>query len=60
METFETSLGPVRVKIVERPSGRRARPEFDDVRAIAQRDGLTLADTMAIVEREVAERLERG
>ncbi len=60
MQNVETSLGPVRVKVIERPSGRRARPEFDDVRAIAERDGLTITDAMALVEREVAEWLERG
>jgi pyridinium-3,5-bisthiocarboxylic acid mononucleotide nickel chelatase len=60
IETVETSLGPVRVKIVERPSGRRARPEYEDVRAIARRDSVTLSDAMALVEREVAEWLERG
>ncbi len=57
VETMTTSLGPVRVKIVESPSGRRARPEYEDVRSIAQREGKPLAQVMARVERDVTELL---
>jgi len=56
--TVNTAFGPVRVKVVEGPGGRRARPEYDDVRGIAQREGKPLADVMLRVEREVAEHLD--
>ena len=52
-----TSLGPVRVKIIEGPNGRRARPEFEDVRSIAQREGEPLAEIMTRIERDVADSL---
>jgi len=56
--TIATALGPVRVKIVEGPSGKRARPEYEDVRGIAQREGRPLGEVMERVEREVAELLD--
>lgn len=56
--TFTTALGPVRVKIVESPAGKRARPEYEDVRGIAQREGKPLGEVMERVEREVAELLD--
>lgn len=55
--TMVTSLGSVRIKIVEAPGGTRARPEFEDCRAIAQREGLPLSEVMERLEREVAESL---
>lgn len=57
--TVETSLGSVRVKIVEAPSGKRARAEYEDCRSIAARTGMPLVDVMWQVERDVAEHLER-
>ncbi len=57
LETVPTSLGPVRVKIIEGPNGRRARPEFEDVRSIAQREGEPLAEIMTRIERDVADSL---
>jgi len=53
IESVDTSLGPVRVKVVEAPSGARARPEYDDCKAIARARGIALADVMRAVEREV-------
>ncbi|HET9342487.1 MAG TPA: nickel pincer cofactor biosynthesis protein LarC [Candidatus Eremiobacteraceae bacterium] len=50
-----TALGPVRVKLVRAPSGPRARPEFDDCLAIAQKNGTTLAEIMRRVEADVDE-----
>ena len=50
-----TALGPVRVKVVRAPSGPRARAEFDDCLAIAQKNGLTLAEIMRRVEADVDE-----
>lgn len=55
IKTFATTFGPVRVKIVEGPGGKRARPEYEDVRGIAQREGKPLAEVMERVERDVAE-----
>jgi uncharacterized protein (TIGR00299 family) protein len=51
--TVSTSLGPVRVKIVEAPGGRRTRPEFEDCAAIAAREGLALVAVIERIEREV-------
>lgn len=51
----QTAFGPVRVKVVRAPSGPRARPEFDDCLAIAQRNGTTLAEIMRRVEVDIDE-----
>lgn len=48
--THQTSLGPVRFKI----AGGRARPEFDDCRAIAERTGMPVGDVLAAVTAEGA------
>jgi uncharacterized protein (TIGR00299 family) protein len=53
-ESVSTSLGHVRVKVIEAPSGTRARAEYDDCRAIAQRTGIPLADVMCTIDAEVA------
>lgn len=58
--TVTTSLGDVRVKIVEAPGGRRARAEYEDCKLIAQRTGMPLAEVMRQVDNDVAERLERA
>jgi len=55
IENITTSLGPVRVKVVDAPSSTRARAEFEDCKAIAQRTGMSLADVMRVVEAEVGE-----
>jgi uncharacterized protein (DUF111 family) len=55
IESFTTSLGPVHVKVVEAPSSTRARAEFEDCKAIAERTGMPLADVMRVVEAEVGE-----
>jgi len=60
MATIETTFGPVQVKIVEGPGGRRVRPEYEDLRRIADRAGKTLAEVMTRVEREVAESVDGG
>jgi uncharacterized protein (TIGR00299 family) protein len=57
-QTVATAFGPVRVKIVEGPGGMRVRPEYEDVRGIAQREGKPLADVMTRIEREVSEHLD--
>ncbi|MDQ2818358.1 MAG: LarC family nickel insertion protein, partial [Candidatus Eremiobacteraeota bacterium] len=54
IETVPTTLGPVRVKIVNSPGGVRARAEFDDCRAVAERTGKSLPSVMTQVESEVA------
>jgi pyridinium-3,5-bisthiocarboxylic acid mononucleotide nickel chelatase len=53
-ETVQTSLGPVRVKVVELFDGRQEkRPEFDDVRAIAARTAKPSRDILLILDREL-------
>jgi len=51
--TVPTALGPVRVKVVDSPAGRRARPEYDDCAAIARTHGRPLADVMRRIESDV-------
>jgi pyridinium-3,5-bisthiocarboxylic acid mononucleotide nickel chelatase len=60
IKTIDTTFGPVQVKIVEGPGGKRVRPEYEDVRRIADREGKALTDVMARVEREVAESVDGG
>ena len=48
--TIETEFGAVRIKVVRAPSGIRARAEYEDCRAIARRDGLTLAEVLRRVD----------
>ncbi|HXM19303.1 MAG TPA: nickel pincer cofactor biosynthesis protein LarC [Candidatus Tumulicola sp.] len=50
----ETSLGSVHVKVVESPSGVRARAEYEDCKAISQRTGRPLAEVMRQVDAEVS------
>ncbi len=53
IRTVETSLGSVQVKIVDAPSGARARAEYEDCKAISIRTGLPLAEVMRAVDAEV-------
>ncbi len=55
-----TSLGPVRVKVTEAPTGTRARPEYEDCRAIAQQSGRPLPEVMRLVESDIARWLSEG
>jgi uncharacterized protein (DUF111 family) len=50
VESIDTEMGSFRVKITQTPAGPRARPEYDDVRAIARRDGAALIDVMRRAE----------
>lgn len=51
MEEVETALGMVRVKVVTLPDGsERAKPEHDDLAALARREGLSLAAVRRTVE----------
>jgi len=47
---LETSLGPVRFKEAERPWGRSAKPEHDDLVALASRHGLPLSEVRRIAQ----------
>ena len=54
MATYSTSFGDIRVKEVQLPNGSiEARPEFDDIRDIAQRTGLPCRDVLRKVESEL-------
>jgi uncharacterized protein (TIGR00299 family) protein len=59
IESVMTSLGPVRVKVVSTQSGQRARPEYDDCRAIATRSGLALSDAMRTIDSEIDQWLKQ-
>jgi uncharacterized protein (DUF111 family) len=51
-ERIETPLGPVRIKQVRLPDGRRrCKPEYEDLAALAQRHDLSLQQVRATVER---------
>ncbi len=53
-ETADTSLGPVRVKVVERADGtKERRPEFDDARAAAERSGRPVIEVIRMLDREL-------
>jgi uncharacterized protein (DUF111 family) len=52
IETRETSLGTVRFKIGEWDGRRRATPEYEDVVAIAAREGLPALEVQRGLERE--------
>jgi uncharacterized protein (DUF111 family) len=51
VESIDSEMGSFRVKIMETPAGPRARPEYEDVRDIARRDGASLIDIMRRAER---------
>jgi uncharacterized protein (TIGR00299 family) protein len=51
VESIDSEMGSFRIKITQTPAGPRARPEFEDVRAIARRDGAALIDVMRRAER---------
>jgi hypothetical protein len=50
VESIDSEMGSFRVKIMQTPAGPRARPEYEDVRAIAHRDGAALIDVMRRAE----------
>jgi uncharacterized protein (TIGR00299 family) protein len=53
-EMVDTTLGPIRVKVIERADGMKdRRPEFDDVRAAAERLDRPVFEIMKILEREL-------
>ncbi|MGO9122242.1 MAG: nickel pincer cofactor biosynthesis protein LarC [Desulfomonilaceae bacterium] len=53
-ETVDTSLGPMRVKVIERADGMKdRRPEFDDVRTTAERLDRPVFEIMKLLEREL-------
>ena len=49
-ENIDSEMGSFRVKITQTPAGPRARPEYEDVRALARRDGAALVDVMRRAE----------
>ena len=56
VQTVETRLGPVRVKVVTQPDGqRRWKSEFEDVRRLADAADLDYLQAKAAVDRDVAE-----
>ena len=50
-ETVETELGPVRVKISEGWGVTRYKAEYDDLAAIARKEGLSLEEVRKLTER---------
>jgi uncharacterized protein (TIGR00299 family) protein len=53
IETVETSLGSVRVKVSEHAGVRRATPEFEDVKRIAAERGIPAIEVSRVLAREV-------
>lgn len=51
--TFQSSLGPVRVKVSDWQGRRRMAPEFEDVRALATKHGLPALEVQRRLEREL-------
>ncbi|MFQ5382689.1 MAG: LarC family nickel insertion protein, partial [Dehalococcoidia bacterium] len=54
-ETRETQFGPVRVKVSVRDGIRRVMPEYDDVVAIARREGIPAREVQRRLEFELGE-----
>jgi uncharacterized protein (DUF111 family) len=54
IETVETSLGPVRVKVSDGPAGHRLAPEWEDVRALSERLGRPALEIQRTLERELS------
>ena len=52
-ETFESALGPVRMKVATWPGGLRRSLEFEDVKALAARLGRPAWDVQQELEREL-------
>lgn len=52
VETVETSLGPVRIKTASNGGVTHRKAEFDDVAALAQKNGLSFQAAAHIIERE--------
>ncbi len=53
VESVQTSLGPVRVKKCSGYTVTRCKPEYDDIAAIAQRNGMSLHDVTDKIKREI-------
>lgn len=53
IETISTEFGPVRVKFSQRGGKRIGAPEYDDVIAIAARDGIPATQVQARLEQEI-------
>ncbi len=51
--TAETGLGSVRVKCSEGYGVKRVKPEFDDLRAIAEENGMSIAEVNEAVRKEL-------
>lgn len=54
-ETVETPFGPVRWKISEGCGVRRAKPEYEDLSALAEQTGMTLPELRAALRLEEGE-----
>ena len=52
IETLETSLGPVRLKVARDAEGRvcRRKPEYEDCKALAREHGLSQREVMRIID----------
>ena len=50
IHTIDTEFGPVRIKVARWADATRARPEFEDCRSIARRDGFALHEVLRRVE----------
>ncbi len=55
-EVAATSLGPVRIKVVEMPGGRvEKRAEYDDVRSLSTDTGRPLREILRLLDKELNE-----
>jgi len=55
VETYETSLGPVRVKRAEGWGVRREKPEYEDLARIARERDIPLSEARGQIEKELTE-----
>jgi uncharacterized protein (TIGR00299 family) protein len=56
IETLETSLGPVCLKVARDAEGRvcRRKPEYEDCKALAAKHGLSLREVMSIIDEVIS------
>ncbi len=53
-ETADTSLGAIRVKVIDRADGRKERrPEFDDAKVVAEQLGRPVLEVIKLLDREL-------
>ena len=59
-EIVSTTLGKVKVKVIDLPKGRRITPEYESVAEIARKKDIPYVQALAIIEDAISGYLRRG